>query len=41
MLGQEDTSWNNMKKFLGAKAVKDEVWVVAVLLLNAGTTPPF
>jgi hypothetical protein len=25
VLGQEDTSWNNMKKFLGAKAVKDEI----------------
>eukprot|EP00967_Tisochrysis_lutea_P076104 scaffold102784_cov18-Tisochrysis_lutea.AAC.1 len=25
VLGQQDTSWNNMKKFLGAKAVKDEV----------------
>jgi hypothetical protein len=27
VLGQQDTSWNNMKKFLGAKAVKDEVSV--------------
>lgn len=25
VLGQEDTSWNNMKKFLGSKAVKDEI----------------
>ncbi|GFH23299.1 uncharacterized protein HaLaN_20893 [Haematococcus lacustris] len=25
VLGQDDTSWNNMKKFLGAKAVKDEI----------------
>lgn len=25
VLGQQDTSWNNMKKFLGSKAVKDEV----------------
>jgi len=25
VLGQQDTSWNNMKKFLGAKAVKDEI----------------
>ena len=25
VMGQQDTSWNNMKKFLGSKAVKDEV----------------
>jgi hypothetical protein len=24
VLGQQDVSWNNMKKFLGVKAVKDE-----------------
>jgi len=31
VLGQQDTSWNNMKKFLGAKAVKDEVRPVIIL----------
>ncbi len=25
VLGQQDTSWNAMKKFLGGKAVKDEI----------------
>ena len=25
VLGQDDTSWNNMKKFLGSKAVKDDI----------------
>jgi dynein heavy chain 2 len=27
VMGQQDTSWNNMKKFLGSKVVKDEVRV--------------
>jgi dynein heavy chain 2, cytosolic len=25
LMGQEDTSWNSMKRFLGHKAVKDDI----------------
>ncbi len=25
VLGQQDTSWNNMKKFLGQSSVKDDI----------------